>query len=29
LTADTGFAPRFDVTTAVADHVGWLAANPR
>ena len=29
LTADTGFTPRFDVTAAVADHVGWLAANPR
>lgn len=29
LTADTGFQPSFDVTTAVADFVGWLADNPR
>lgn len=29
LTADTGFTPAFDVTTAVADFVAWLADNPR
>lgn len=29
LTADTGFTPRFDAATAVADFVGWLATNPR
>ena len=29
LTADTGFAPAFDVTTAVADYVAWLGTNPR
>jgi nucleoside-diphosphate-sugar epimerase len=29
LTADTGFAPAFDVNAAVADYVGWLATNPR
>ncbi|MDQ4052426.1 MAG: NAD(P)-dependent oxidoreductase [Actinomycetota bacterium] len=29
LTADTGFTPSFDVTTAVADFVGWLADNAR
>lgn len=29
LTADTGFAPAFDVTTAVADYVAWLGDNPR
>jgi nucleoside-diphosphate-sugar epimerase len=29
LTADTGFTPSFDVTTAVADFVGWLATNSR
>ena len=29
LTADTGFTPSSDVTTAVADFVGWLADNPR
>lgn len=29
LTDDTGFAPAFDVTTAVADYVAWRADNPR
>ena len=29
LTADTGFTPSFDITTAVADLVNWLAKNPR
>jgi nucleoside-diphosphate-sugar epimerase len=29
LTADTGFTPAFDVATAVADYVDWLASNPR
>ena len=29
LSADTGFTPSFDVTTAVADFVAWLADNPR
>jgi nucleoside-diphosphate-sugar epimerase len=29
LTQDTGFAPAFDVDTAVADYVAWRAANPR
>jgi nucleoside-diphosphate-sugar epimerase len=29
LTADTAFAPAFDVTTGVADYVAWLADNPR
>jgi nucleoside-diphosphate-sugar epimerase len=29
LTADTGFSPAFDVTTAVADYVGWLESHPR
>ncbi|MFI6676323.1 NAD-dependent epimerase/dehydratase family protein [Kribbella sp. NPDC050470] len=29
LTADTGFTPRFDTATAVADFVGWLGTNPR
>jgi nucleoside-diphosphate-sugar epimerase len=29
LTADTGFGPAFDVAKAVADYVGWRAANPR
>ncbi|GAB2668270.1 NAD-dependent epimerase/dehydratase family protein [Kribbella swartbergensis] len=29
LHADTGFTPRYDPTTAVADYVGWLATNPR
>jgi nucleoside-diphosphate-sugar epimerase len=29
LTQDTGFAPTFDVTTAVADYVAWRADNPR
>jgi nucleoside-diphosphate-sugar epimerase len=29
LTHDTGFAPAFDVATAVADHVAWRAGNPR
>ena len=29
LTADTGFTPSFDVTSAAADFVGWLADNPR
>jgi len=29
LTTDTGFTPRFNVTTAVADYVAWLADNPR
>jgi nucleoside-diphosphate-sugar epimerase len=29
LTRDTGFAPTFDVATAVADYVGWRADNPR
>lgn len=29
LTADTGFTPAFDVTTAVADYVAWLGTNPR
>ena len=29
LSADTGFTPGFDVTTAVADSVGWLVHNPR
>lgn len=27
--ADTGFAPAFDATTAVADYVEWFANNPR
>jgi nucleoside-diphosphate-sugar epimerase len=26
---DTGFAPTFDVATAVADYVAWRCANPR
>ncbi len=26
---DTGFAPTFDVATAVADYVSWRAGNPR
>lgn len=29
LTADTGFAPAFDVAAAVADYVAWRADNPR
>lgn len=29
LTHDTGFAPTFDVATAVADYVAWRADNPR
>jgi nucleoside-diphosphate-sugar epimerase len=29
LTHDTGFAPDFDVATAVADYVKWRAGNPR
>ena len=29
LTQDTGFAPTFDVATAVADYVAWRADNPR
>ena len=29
LTRDTGFAPAFDVATAVADYVAWRADNPR
>ena len=29
LTQDTGFAPTFDVATAVADYVAWRANNPR
>ena len=29
LTHDTGFAPAFDVATAVADYVAWRGDNPR
>jgi nucleoside-diphosphate-sugar epimerase len=29
LARDTGFAPAFDVATAVADYVAWRAGNPR
>jgi nucleoside-diphosphate-sugar epimerase len=29
LTTGTGFTPRFKVTAGVADHVAWLAGNPR
>jgi len=29
LTQDTGFAPTFDLATAVADYVAWRADNPR
>ncbi len=29
LTRDTGFAPVFDIATAVADYVAWRAGNPR
>jgi nucleoside-diphosphate-sugar epimerase len=29
LTHDTGFAPTFDVGTAVADYVAWRSDNPR
>jgi len=29
LTHDTGFAPAFDVATAVADYVAWRARHPR
>jgi nucleoside-diphosphate-sugar epimerase len=29
LTRDTGFAPTFDVATAVAEYVAWRADNPR
>ena len=29
LTQDTGFAPAFDVATAVADYIAWRADNPR
>jgi nucleoside-diphosphate-sugar epimerase len=29
LTHDTGFAPTFDVATAVADYVAWRTDNPR
>ncbi|MBO9625786.1 MAG: NAD(P)-dependent oxidoreductase [Microbacterium sp.] len=29
LRADTGFAPAFDVTGAVADYVSWRSENPR
>jgi nucleoside-diphosphate-sugar epimerase len=29
LSHDTGFAPAFDVATAVADYVAWRADNPR
>jgi UDP-glucose 4-epimerase len=28
LQADTGFAPRFDLDSAVADYLGWLKENP-
>jgi hypothetical protein len=28
LTHDTGFAPTFDVATAVADYLAWRADNP-
>jgi hypothetical protein len=28
LTHDTGFAPSFDVATAVADYLAWRADNP-
>jgi hypothetical protein len=28
LSHDTGFAPTFDVATAVADYVAWRADNP-
>jgi nucleoside-diphosphate-sugar epimerase len=28
LTAETGFAPAFDLTTAVADYVAWRTCNP-
>jgi nucleoside-diphosphate-sugar epimerase len=29
LAADTGFAPAFDVTSAVADYVTWLTSHDR
>jgi nucleoside-diphosphate-sugar epimerase len=29
LTHDTGFAPAFDIATAVADYIAWRAGNPR
>lgn len=29
LTTDTGFAPRFDTTTAVADYITWRSDHPR
>jgi nucleoside-diphosphate-sugar epimerase len=29
LSHDTGFAPAFDLATAVADYVAWRADNPR
>jgi nucleoside-diphosphate-sugar epimerase len=29
LTRDTGFVPKFDVASAVADYVAWRADNPR
>jgi len=29
LSHDTGFAPAFDVATAVADYVAWRAGHPR
>jgi nucleoside-diphosphate-sugar epimerase len=29
LTRDTGFAPAYDVTAAIADYVAWRADNPR
>jgi hypothetical protein len=29
LARDTGFAPAFDVATAVADYVTWRAGHPR
>jgi nucleoside-diphosphate-sugar epimerase len=29
LTADTGFTPAFDLTSAVADYVAWLRTHPR
>jgi hypothetical protein len=29
LSHDTGFAPAFNVATAVADYVAWRADNPR
>ncbi|MEV6412749.1 NAD(P)-dependent oxidoreductase [Kribbella sp. NPDC051718] len=29
LTKETGFAPRYDVATALADYLSWRATNPR